>query len=195
MSARGETTRTQILDRASQLARREGLGGLTIGALATDLGLSKSGLFAHFGSKEALQVAILEYTAQRFVDGVVRPALREPRGLPRLRTAFTGWLDWGLGPAADGCLFVDATTEFDDRPGPVRDSLVAHERDWLGALAQIVRAGIEDGRFRADVDPEQVAFELYGILLTTHRAARLMGDPAALQRAHTAFTSLVRNLG
>lgn len=194
MVTRGEQTRRQILEAASGAARRDGLGGLTIGALAAELGLSKSGLFAHFGSKEALQIAVLEHTAQRFVDAVVRPTLREPRGVPRLRAAFEGWLDWGLGPASQGCLFVDATTEFDDRPGPVRDALVAHERDWLDALAQIVRSGTSDGHFRADADAEQVAFELYGVLLSSHRAVRLMGDRRGLDRARVAFDALIARL-
>lgn len=192
--SKGEDTRRTILERASGMARREGLGGLTIGALSTELHMSKSGLFAHFGSKEALQIAILEHTAQDFVDRVVRPALREPRGVARLRAAFDGWLDWGLGPSVDGCLFVDATTEFDDRPGPVRDALVAHEQDWLDALAQIVRSGAADGRFRTDVEPEQVAFELYGILISAHRAVRLMRDPRGTARARTAFDALVARI-
>ena len=194
MSARGETTRTEILDRAVDRARVVGLEGVTIGQLATELGLSKSGLFAHFGSKEALQCAILDHAAADFVDRVVRPALARPRGEERLSTAFERWLDWGLGRGSGGCLFVAATAELDDRPGPVREHLVGHQRDWLDSLAQMVRSGQRDGQLRADADPEQVAFELNGILLSAHEFVRLFGDPTGLSRARAACAAVLARL-
>ncbi len=118
-ATKGAITRQAVLERATQLASRVGLGGLTIGSLADELELSKSGLFGHFRSKEALQIQILDHAAARFVESVVRPALREPRGEPRMRALFERWLDWGRSsPMPGGCLFVAAATELDDRPGP-----------------------------------------------------------------------------
>lgn len=194
MTERGETTRTEILDRAVEHARRVGLSGVTIGQLAADLGLSKSGLFAHFGSREALEVAIVDHAAADFADRVVRPALTQARGEPRLTAAFEGWLAWGAAARGGGCLFVGAAAELDDRPGPARDRLVAAQRDWLDSLAQIVRSGITDGAFRADVSPEQVAFELYGILLSTHLALRLLDDARGVERARVAYRAIVARL-
>ncbi|MCB9688578.1 MAG: TetR/AcrR family transcriptional regulator [Alphaproteobacteria bacterium] len=195
MVTKGERTRAEIVDQGARMARVEGLNGVSIGQLAKELSMSKSGLFAHFGSKEALQLAILEHTAAQFVDEVVRPALSQPRGEPRLRAAFERWLAWGVAEEArGGCLFVAVAAELDDRPGPVRDRFVESQRDWLDTLAQIVAAGQRDGRFRTDVDPEQAAFELHGILLATHQAFRLFRDPAAHARARIAFDRLVTSL-
>ena len=122
---KGEITRHAILERATALASRSGLEGISIGHLAEDLGLSKSGLFAHFGSKEALQVEILRFAAERFVENVVRPALAQPRGEPRVRAIFERWIAWDRSHSVPGgCLFVAAASELDDRPGPARDELV-----------------------------------------------------------------------
>jgi AcrR family transcriptional regulator len=185
-------TRQAILERAVALASRHGLEGLSIGRLATELDLSKSGLFAHFRSKEALQVQVLEYAASRFVDAVIRPALGAPRGEPRVRAMFDGWLQWDTSrPVPGGCVFVAAATELDDRPGAVRERLVRTQRDWFESLATCFRAGIQEGHFRVDADPEQFAHDLYGIMLAYHHAARLMRDPAAGTRARAAFESLL----
>jgi AcrR family transcriptional regulator len=195
MTRKGEATRGEIVDRATRLARVVGLEGVSIGQLALDLGLSKSGVFAHFGSKEALSIAILDREAERFVDQVVRPALGRPRGVPRLRAAFERWIDWALADAeGGGCLFVAASVELDDRPGPVRDRLIEHTRDWLESLAQIVRSGQADGRFGPDVDPDQIAFEVHGIALAAHDAVRLRGDPTGVQRGLTAFDRLLTSI-
>ncbi len=195
MSNRGEQTREQILDHALDVARRAGLDGLTIGKLAEGLELSKSGLFAHFGSKESLQVAVLQHATDRFIAGVVRPGLQAPRGEERLRALFSGWLQWGLAqPEAGGCLFVAAAVELDGRDGPARDQLVATQRDWLELLANVVRAGQTDGKLRQDADPEQIAGELYGILLFAHHARMLLGDGHAAERATRSFEALVDRL-
>ncbi len=190
--SKGEVTRNAILEHASSLATKVGLEGLTIGRLAEDLGLSKSGLFAHFQSKEALQLAVVEYAAERFIDAAVKPSFTAPRGEPRVRALFENWLSWprrsGL---AAGCFFVAASVELDDRPGPVRERLVQLQRDWLDAIAQAVRIAIAEGHFRKDVDPDQFAYETYGIMLITHHCARLLRDPAAEGRARTAFESLL----
>jgi AcrR family transcriptional regulator len=192
---KGERTRTAILDRATSLASQVGLTGLTIGVLADDLHLSKSGLFAHFKSKEALQIDVLDHAADRFRDTVVRPALQEPRGAPRIRALFERWLAWERDVALPGgCLFVAATAELDDRPGPVRDRLVALQRDWITAIAVSFRKGIEAKRFRRDADPAQLAQDLHGIMLSYHLHTRLLGDAGAEGRARRAFDRLLEDV-
>ncbi len=189
---KGAQTRDAILERAVQLASEVGLDGLTIGRLATALDLSKSGLFAHFASKEGLQVATIERAAERFVEVVIRPALRMPRGEPRLRALVERWQRWPVEvPQPGGCLFVQAAVELDDKPGPARDRLVTLQREWLASLATAVKAAIAEGHFRRDVDPEQVAFEAYGIMLSFHHSVRLLRDPRADARARRAVDRLL----
>jgi AcrR family transcriptional regulator len=189
---KGDLTRQVILEKATAVASEVGLGGLTIGKLAEELELSKSGLFAHFGSKESLQVAILEHAAERFVEVVVKPGLRAPRGEPRLRSLFDRWRQWPkLNPMPGGCVLVAAAVELDDQPGPARDLLVKQQRDWLDLLATTVRAAVAEGQFRRDVDPEQFAHDLYGVMLGYHHALRLLRDPRAEKRAVRAFENLV----
>jgi AcrR family transcriptional regulator len=191
--SKGEDTRQAILTHALGLATRVGFEGLTIGRLAEDLHLSKSGLFAHFKAKEALQVQVLQLAARRFVDEVLRPALAAPRGEPRLRELFRRWLAWEQSPSLPGgCPFIAAATELDDRPGPARDFLVQSLRDMFDAIVTMARAGIEEGHFRADLDCAQLAHDLNGIFLAYHQAARLMQDPRASARAAAAFEALVR---
>jgi AcrR family transcriptional regulator len=190
--AKGESTRTAILDRGVQLATQLGLEGLTIGRLATELHLSKSGLFAHFRSKEALQIQVLDAAAERFVDEVVKPAVREPRGEPRVRALFDRWLGWARSNSGPGgCLFVAAAAELDDRPGPVRDRLVALQKGWLEMIAIVFRAGVSERRFRADADPDQFAHDLYSLMLGFHHAWRLLHDPRAEERARAALERLL----
>jgi AcrR family transcriptional regulator len=190
---KGEATRQAILDHAMVLARQVGLDAITIGRLAEDLELSKSGLFAHFQSKEALQVQVLEAAAERFISTVIRPALAVRRGEPRLRDLFERWLDWeGRQRTPGGCIFVQASVELDDREGPARDRLVQMQKDWLGVMATMVRGAITERHFRRSVDPDQFAHDLNGIMLAYHHAARLLKDRAAEQRARAAFEALVR---
>lgn len=189
---KGEETRAAILDRGVRLATQIGLEGLTIGRLATDLGLSKSGLFAHFRSKEALQIQVLDAAAERFIDEVVRPAVRQPRGEPRVAALFERWLAWtksNSGPG--GCLFVAAAAELDDRPGAVRDRLVALQKGWLEMVAIVVRTGIAEWDFREDLEPDDFAHDLYAIMLGFHHASRLLHDPRAEARALAAFERLL----
>lgn len=189
---KGELTRQAVVDRAVGLASTVGLEGLTIGRLAEELELSKSGLFAHFGSKEALQVQVLERAAARFVDAVVKPALLAPRGEPRVRALFELWRNWPrVVPQPGGCLFVAASAELDDRPGPAHDLLVKLQRDWLDTLAGAVRIAIAEGHFRKQIDPQQFAFEMYGQMLMGHLAARLLRDPKAGERTRRAFETLL----
>ena len=192
--SKGEITRQQILDHAVALASRVGLGGMTIGSLADDLNLSKSGLYAHFQSKEALQIKTLEAGAEKFVDTVVRPALKAPRGEPRLKALFDNWSRWPeVSSLQGGCLFVQVAAEFDDLPGPVRDHLVQLQRDWFDTLINAARTAVSEGHFRADVDAEQFAYELYGVMLMYHHSARLLGDPKAEERAKAAFDALLES--
>lgn len=192
MGGKGDATKQAILDRAFELARQVGLEGLTIGRLADDLDLSKSGLFAHFQSKEALQVQVLEAAATRFIDHVVRPALTTRRGEPRVRALFERWLEWeGLRRTPGGCIFVQAAVELDDREGPARDRLVQLQTDWLDVIATSVAGGIREGHFKPSTDPEQFAHELNGIMLAYHHAARLLRDPRAEARARDAFERIL----
>ncbi len=186
---KGEATRNAILDRATELARTLGVEGLTIGRLAEDLELSKSGLFAHFGSKEALQVAVIEHAREQFVSEVMAPALKAPRGEPRLKAMYERWVAWGKRPG--GCVFVALAGELDDRPGPARDALAGALRDWLDGIAGAARIAVEEHHWKDDVDPHQVAFEAYGIMLAAHTVGRLVGDPKAASRMRKAFEALL----
>jgi AcrR family transcriptional regulator len=189
---KGEDTRDRILDRAFRTASRDGLAGLSIGGLATDLSLSKSGLFAHFGSKEELEIAVLALASERFQAAVLVPAFKAPRGTARLRKLFDLWLRWSTDPAMPGgCIFMAAAAELDDRDGKTRDYLVGAQKDLLAALAKSARIAIESGDFEKDTDCEQFAFELFGIFAAFHHQKRLMRDPAAERRARTAFDRLV----
>jgi AcrR family transcriptional regulator len=187
--SKGQETRGVILGEAGRLARRVGLGGLTIGSLATQTGMSKSGLFAHFGSKESLQLQVLTHSTARFVDEVVRPALAAPRGAPRVRDLFERWLEWDS--AEGGCPLVAASFELDDQPGPVRDRLVQVQRDWVDTLATVFTTGIDEGHFRPDADPLQFAQDLEGVMLAYHLASRLLADPAAAGRARRSLDTLL----
>lgn len=190
--SRGETTKQTILEHAIARASEVGLSGLSIGNLAQELSLSKSGLFAHFKSKDALEVAVLEFAAQRFVDVVLRPALATPRGEPRIRALFESWMHWPKRSGLPGgCVFMSASAELDDKPGPARDRLVAFERDFLDLTANMVSAAIKEGHFHEGVDPAQFAFEFYGIMVSGHRSYRLLRDPEATARTRRAFEDLV----
>lgn len=191
-TSKGEQTRTAILDEALKVASRLGLEGLTIGSLADATGMSKSGLFAHFGSREGLQLAVLEHAAQRYGEQVLMPVLRIERGLPRLRAMFERWLDWAIASGLPGgCIMIAAAAEYDDRPGPIRDAVIANQHRGDAVIQKAVRLAVEEGHLRADTDPEQIAFELLGIVLATHNHRRLLGDKEARKRALVAFEQLV----
>ncbi|MFC4944089.1 TetR/AcrR family transcriptional regulator [Pseudonocardia sp. GCM10023141] len=187
--SKGAATRDVILEEAGRLAGHVGLGGLTIGSLATQTELSKSGLFAHFGSKESLQLQVLRHTAERFAIEVIRPALREPRGEPRLRALFERWLTWSSDEG--GCLLTASSFELDDQPGPVREQLVTNQRDWMDTIATMFTSGVTEGQFRADADPRQFAQDLEGVMLAFHVTTRLLRDPDAATRARRALDVLL----
>ena len=190
---KGEQTRTLILNEAVALASQVGLEGLSIGALAGRLDMSKSGLFAHFGSKEDLQVRTLRRAQELFLEQVVSPALKQPQGLPRLRALFSSWLAWleSNDDLPGGCLMLAASAEYDDRPGAVRDLLVAGQRELRGAIAKSIRLAIDEGQLEPQTDPWQLTFELFGIVLAAHHDLRLLGDARARERAGDALERLI----
>jgi AcrR family transcriptional regulator len=186
--SKGEQTRERILDAALLIASREGLEGLTIGGIAERLDMSKSGVFAHFGSREDLQIAVIDDYARRFLDAVFFPALKKPRGLPRLKAMFENWLDRIVFvEIPNGCVFVSGAVEFDDKEGPVRDRMVAVNRGWQGEMRAAALQAIEAGHLGADTDPDQLVFDLYGVMLSLHHDARLLRDARAVERARLSF--------
>lgn len=190
--SKGERTRAAILDEALRLVSKAGLDGLTIGALADATGLSKSGLFAHFGSREELLLAVLDHGQKEFAEVVLKPALEKPRGVPRLRAMFTNWLDWTeSAELPGGCPMVGGASEFDDRPGPVRDMLAGGQRAWIDTLKRAVRQAVEERQLPASTDPEQIAFEMFGIALVVHHHRRLLDYPKARARALAALDKLL----
>ena len=190
--SKGEQTRAAILDAALLQASEGGFESLTIGALAERAGLSKSGLFAHFGSREELQVAAIEVAAARFTQTVFLPALKARRGLPRLHALFDGWLDWtSRSGLAHGCPMQAAAVEFDDRPGPVRDAVVEHFARLERELGRAVELAVTQGHFRADLDVEQFVFDMMGIVYAYQHGARLFDAARAGSLARASFERLV----
>ena len=191
---KGQQTKALILNEAVAYASLVGFEGLSIGSLAGRLRLSKSGLFAHFGSKEDLQLQTLKRAQERFEEVVFTSALKLPRGLPRLRAIFSNWLGYLEAIAAGGgCPVLAAAAEYDDRPGSIRDMLLAGQRELRGALAKAVRLCIEEGHLRQDADAWQFAYEFFGIMLAAHHDRKLLDDSRAGQRAEVAFDRLLRD--
>jgi len=192
---KGERTRQSILDRAVDLASLEGLQGLTIGRLAEELGMSKSGLFAHFGSKEELQIATIEAASQRYITEIFTEALRQPRGYPRLQAICDSWLSYirrSVFPG--GCFFAAASFEFDSRPGPVRDRVRQMMDDWMHALERSIRMAKDEGHLKDDVDPAQLAFELNSLFFGANFAFYLRDDQQAIERAERAVLTRLQAL-
>ncbi len=191
---KGELTRTSILERAVSMASVVGFEGLSIGRLARDAGMSKSGLFGHFGSKEALQHAILELVIEDFKIRVIAPALRQPTGEMRLRTLFSGWLSWTAQERLrGGCPLITASIELDDQPGALRDYLVEQQESWLDCIRRMAQKAVSEGVFREGLDTRQFAFEFQGIGLAYNFARRLLEDPNALERARRAVDRLINS--
>lgn len=188
---KGDDTRRAILDEALDLASRVGFDGLTIGVLAEQTGMSKSGLFAHFRSKEQLQLQTLAHGRQRFIDTTVRPALEVPRGEKRLRELFDRWLVWETEVVPGGCIFIAGSVEFDDQPGPMRDALARDQDDWVDSIAIMAGAAVSAGDFRADLDVGQFAFDFQAITLAYNHFARLLRDERAADRARASFEALL----
>ncbi len=190
---KGERTRAAILDEAARLATVVGLEGLSIGGLANAIGLSKSGLYAHFGSKRELQLATIEDARETFVAEVLRPALRAPKGIQRLIAAceeFLSHVERRVFPG--GCFFSAAAADVGTRPGPVRDSIAAQQREWLALLERLAREAEELGELDPGTDPAQLAFELQALLVAANTAFILQGDAGAFERARAAIRERLR---
>ncbi len=188
---KGEQTRIAIVDCALELAARVGLEGLTIGMLAERMGMSKSGVFAHFGSREELQLAVLKAYGAAFVDDILRPALQVPRGLARLEAIFERWAHRTALEAQRGCILISGASEYDDRPGAVRDALVAMVRGWKRELARAIAQTAATGELAGDIDAAELVFELYGVILALHHDTRLLGSVSAPRRARRSFIRLM----
>lgn len=194
MISKGDQTKEQILTAGVAHASVAGLEGISIGALATQMSMSKSGLYAHFNSKENLQVALLHAATARFIEFVVMPALKAPRGEPRVRELLRRWMAWdGADFLPGGCIFITAGVEFDQRPGPVQDVLVKSQRDWLDTLAGAARIAVQEGHFRTDLDDRQFASEAFSLAYGYHFISRLRLDPDAESRMHTALDRLIND--
>lgn len=191
--ARGSARRAEILDAAVDRASAFGLDGLTIGSLAKTLEMSKSGLFAHFGSKEKLQIAAIEWEAQRFEKKIVAQAGHQERGLARLRALVEAWTEHvESGGLSGGCFFAATSAEFGHRPGPVRDRLAELLKAWLASLSEEARVAIERGELPADMDGEQLAFELHAYVQEANWSRGILSDASAFDRARCATERALR---
>ncbi len=189
--SKGAATCDRILEQAVEMSSEVGLDGVTIGELAKRLKMSKSGLYAHFDSKEALQCSALDTAAARFIAVVVTPMLKKPRGLPRVEALYKNWLRWTTEEFRGGCLFMAAAMEFDDRPGAVRNRLLQHQRDMMDMIARAASIAVKEGHFAASLDPEQFAYDFWGLLMAYHHYCRLLNCPQARQRADHSFKQLI----
>ena len=192
---KGQQTKAAIVDAALGLATQIGLEGLSIGALAEVTGMSKSGVFAHFGSREELQISVVREYHARFEDEVFYPAMRVARGLPRLRAMFANWMKRTSTEIDSGCIYISGAVEFDDRPGPVRDALADSVNTWQAAMNRAVVQAKAAGHLRADADERQVAFEIHALILALHYEARFLKTPGSLTRANTGFDNILARYG
>jgi AcrR family transcriptional regulator len=189
---KGEETRAQILAAAVEQASQGGFESLTIGTLAEKTGMSKSGLFAHFGSKTDLQIAALDESARRFTETVFLPALKAPRGVKRLRALFENWLVWTRSVNLPGGCPIDAASrEYDHRPGPMRDAVIERQRLVSRELAKAVQLAIDTGELKASTDPQQVVFEFFAIVLAYFRVEFVYDKEQAMKRARLAFDRML----
>jgi AcrR family transcriptional regulator len=190
--SKGQDTRDRILGEALELVSTVGIEGLSIGELAKATEMSKSGLFAHFNSKEDLQLEVLRSGSANFIETVVSPALHQPRGEPRVRALFDRWLAWET-LRTGGCPFMAATFELDDRPGKLRDALESTQREWIDTLTKAIVIAMDEGHFHSDIDADQLAYEIYGVFMAFHLYHRLLRDPNAHRRATDALDYLLRS--
>ncbi len=190
--SKAEQTKSHVIDAALRLASQIGLEGLSIGALAEVTQMSKSGVFAHFGSREELQISVVREYFSRFERDVFVPSLAAQRGLPRLRALFAHWMVQVAHEIQSGCIFISGAVEFDDRSGPVRDALEQSMKTWLTAVRRSVALAIEAGHLSKEVDPKQVVFEIHGLILALHYEAKFMKSPKSMERAKTGFENLIK---
>jgi len=192
---KGQQTKAAIVDAALGLATQIGLEGLSIGALAEVTQMSKSGVFAHFGSREELQISVIREYHQRFEQEVFYPAMSEARGLPRLRAMFANWMQRTSVELDSGCIYISGAVEFDDRPGPVRDALAWSVQTWHTAMKRAITIAKEEGHLDGATDEEQMLFEIHGLILALHYEARFLKNPGSIARAHTGFENILRRYG
>ena len=188
---KGRQTKAAIVNAALGLASQIGLEGLSIGALAEVTGMSKSGVFAHFGSREELQISVIREYHDQFESEVFYPALSCARGLPRLQSLFDNWMQRTTTEIDSGCIYISGAVEFDDRPGSVRDALASSVNTWQNALQRSVAQAQEEKHLTAVADPLQVAFEIHGLILALHYEARFLRNPGAADRARKGFSEIV----
>ena len=192
---KGQQTKQAIIDSALGLATQIGLEGLSIGALAEATHMSKSGVFAHFGSREELQISVIREYFSRFEQEVFYPAMQEPKGLPRVQALFANWMKRVAVEIQSGCIFISGAVEFDDRPGSVRDALANSVQIWLAALYRAVVLAKECGHLHEDADEQQMAFEIHGLILALHYEARFLKTPGSIERAHKGFHNILVRYG
>ncbi len=195
VSQKGQQTKAAIVDVALRLATQVGLEGLSIGALAELMQMSKSGVFAHFGSREELQISVVHEYFRQFEQEVFYPALSQPRGLPRLEALFANWMTRVAVEIQSGCIFISGAVEFDDRPGVVRDALSTSVKTWLSAMHRVVMQAQEEGHLSAQADAQQMSFEIHGLILALHYEARFLNNPGSMARANTGFAYILSRYG
>lgn len=195
MVRKGAKTKSQILEAALRIASQEGLSGLTIGELAKSVGLSKSGLFAHFKGKDTLQLSVLSAAVDHFVATVMAPAFAEPRGQPRIEAIVKNWLAFidGSTSLPGGSVLISASVELDDRPGPLRDFVQKSQRDLIRNLEKAAMIAVDESHFRRDLDCEQFAWSLYSYILGYHHFARLLDNPKATTFVWRSVNDLLEN--
>jgi AcrR family transcriptional regulator len=189
---KGKDTKETILSAGLEMASHLGLENVTIGALAKSIHMSKSGVFAHFQSKENLQIQILEYAGERFAETVILPVLKEKAGITRIRALVANWIEFSMR-LTGGCIFVSASSEFSDRPGRVRDFLLAQQGDWMDGLRRVAHSAVLAGDFREDIDIEQFAFDLYSLLLGFYYYHQLLQDAKSQTYQESALDQLLKN--
>ncbi len=192
---KGQQTKAVIIDAALRLASQIGLEGLSIGAVAEVTGMSKSGVFAHFGSREELQISVIREYHDRFESSVFYTALQKGRGLPRLQALFDNWMVQTSAEIDSGCIYISGAVEFDDRSGPVRDALASSVATWQTALRRAVELAQDLGQLSQEADAHQIAFEIHGLILALHYEARFLRNPSATQRARQGFQHILARYG
>jgi AcrR family transcriptional regulator len=192
---KGQQTKLTIIDAALGLAAQIGLEGLSIGVLAEVTRMSKSGVFAHFGSREELQISVIREYFHRFEQEIFYPALKSPRGLPRLQALFSNWMKRVSVEIQSGCIFISGAVDFDDRTGPVRDALASAVKTWLAAVHRAVVQAKEEGHLSPDADERQIVFEIHSLILGLHYEARFLKTPGSIERAHKGFEHILARYG
>lgn len=193
--AKGQQTRANIIDTALHIATHHGLQSLSIGGLAEATSMSKSGVFAHFGSREELQICVVREYHHRFEQEVFYPAIQAPKGLPRLRAMFGNWMQRTTIELDSGCIYISGAVEFGGREGAVRDALIASFNTWHTALCRAIEQAQALGHLNAQADPRQLLFEIHGLILALHYEVRFLGRNDSVPCALAGFENILRRNG